>query len=194
MYNLEKCLGLLSGIVIGGAQLIYLFNTLKKKVTPSVLSWFGWACLMGTSVVSQAVTIGWQWSLMGTLCSTVGSLTIATVALLSKNYSFRVPDLVFLLLGAGCVAIYLYSSDPWITTIFAIIADALLAIPTFKKAFFDPASERSVAWILGVISATLGLLACMGHNLIYFLFPIYLFLFNGFMVWVTRFAPVQPAA
>src|ERR1700748_1189525 len=109
---IERYLGLLAGMVIGSAQLIYLLNTLRKKVTPSVLSWFGWACLMGTSVVSQAVAIGWQWSLMGTLCSTICSLTIATVALLSKNYSFRSADLVFLVLGAGCVAVYLYSSDP----------------------------------------------------------------------------------
>jgi hypothetical protein len=186
MQTLEKYLGLLAGIVIGSAQLVYILNTLKKKVTPSVLSWFGWACLMGTSLVSQVITKGWQWSMTSVLCSTIGCLIIAGVALLSRNFSFRKNDLVFLVVGLACIGIYLLSSDPWVTTIFAILADALLGIPTLRKAFKDPASEKSVAWVLGVISSALALAICFHHDWIYVLFPAYLFLFNGAMAGLTR--------
>jgi hypothetical protein len=186
MQTVEKYLGLLAGLVIGSAQLVYILHTLKKKVTPSVLSWFGWACLMGTSVVSQVVTKGWQWSMTSILCSTMGCLTIAGVALLSGNFSFRKKDLVFLFVGLACVGIYLLSADPWVTTIFAILADALLGIPTLRKAFKDPASEQSIAWVLGVISSTLALMICFHHDWIYVLFPAYLFLFNGAMAGLTR--------
>ena len=181
----EKSLGVLAGVVIGSAQLIYIFNTLKKKVTPSVLSWFGWACLMGTSLVAQVVGKGWQWSMASILCSTIGCLTISVVALLSRNYAFRKSDLGFLIAGLACVGIYLCFDNPWITTVFAIIADALLGIPTIRKAYLDPASERSVAWVLGVISSTLALIICIGHDWIYVLFPAYLFLFNGTMAGLT---------
>src|ERR1700743_429568 len=117
MDTIEKYMGLLAGIIIAGAQFIYILNTLKKKITPSVLSWFGWACLMGTSILSQVIAKGWQWSMTSILFSTVGCLTIAAVAFLSKNFSFRKIDLGFLVAGLGCVVIYVLSDNAWVTTI-----------------------------------------------------------------------------
>jgi hypothetical protein len=183
---MEKFIGVLAGMAIGGAQLIYLVNGLQKKVTPSVLSWFGWAFLMGTSLVSQVVAKGWQWSMTGILCSTAGCVAIAAVAFFSGNYSFKRRDWWFLLAGLGCVGVYLGSANPWVTTIFAIIADALLGVPTIVKAYRDPASERSAAWALGTVSSTLALVICVGHDVIYVLFPAYLWVFNTGMVGLTR--------
>jgi len=183
--DIERILGLLSGIVISTAQVIYVSNCLQRKITPSVLSWFGWACLMGTSLVSQIVTIGWQWSMTGIASSAVGCLAIAGVAWLSGNFSFRRGDLGFLVAGLACVGIYIVSDNPWLTTVFAIIADGLLGIPTIVKAYREPALERSVAWLLGVLSSTLALIICIHHDLIYLLFPAYLWLFNGMMAVLT---------
>jgi hypothetical protein len=191
MYNIEKYIGVLAGLVIGSAQIIYLFNTVRKKITPSVLSWFGWACLMGTSLLSQVIAKGWQWSMTSILCSTAGCFAIAAVAFWSKNYSFKKSDLKFLVVGLLSVGIYLLSNDPWVTTIFAVVADAALGIPTIRKAYKAPATERSPAWVLGVLSSTLALIICLHHDWIYVLFPGYLFLFNGTMVWLTRGRVIQ---
>jgi len=173
-------------MIIGSAQLIYLVNTMRKKVRPSVLSWLGWAFLMGTSLVSQIVVKGWQWSLSSILCSTMGCLAIVLSALLSRNFSLVARDWTFLLLGLCCMGIYYWSGDAWVTTIFAILADALLAVPTLMKAWRDPASERSVAWLLGVVSSVLALIICIGHDPLYLLFPTYLLFLNGWLAWMTR--------
>lgn len=186
MQAVEKLLGLLAGIVIGSAQVIYLINTISGKVRPSVLSWIGWAFLMGTSVVSQVVSKGWQWSMTGVLCSTVGCLTIGLVALLIRNYSLERKDWQYVVWGVLCVGVYLLSNDPWMTTVFAIGADAILGVPTLTKAWNDPVSERSWAWVLGVVSSTLALIICVGHDWIYVLFPGYLLLFNGSMAYLTQ--------
>jgi hypothetical protein len=183
---MEKYIGLLAGIVIGCAQAIYLINTVTRKIRPSVLSWLGWALLMGTTLVSQIVAKGWQWSLTGIVCSTIGCSAIAAVAFFIRNFSFRRTDFVFLIVGLVCVSIYLLSNDPWVTTVFAVVADAALAIPTVQKAIREPATERSPAWLLGVISSALALVICFHHDLIYVLFPGYLFLLNGGMVVLTR--------
>ena len=181
----ERILGILGALVISTGQVIYVVNCLRKRITPSVLSWFGWACLMGTSLVSQIVHKGWQWSMTGIASSTAGCLVIGVVAWASGNFSFRRVDLAFLVAGLGCVGVYMVSDDPWVTTVFAIIADALLGIPTIIKAWREPALERSVAWVLGVVSASLALLICIHHDMIYVLFPVYLFLFNGVMAVLT---------
>jgi hypothetical protein len=183
--GIERLLGVLGALVISTAQVIYILNCLRRKITPSLLSWFGWSCLMGTSLVSQIVHKGWQWSMTGIASSAVGCLTIAVVAWLSGNFSFKRRDLGFLVAGLGCVGVYVISDDPWVTTVFAIIADALLGVPTILKAYRDPALERSVAWILGVVSAVLALSICVGHSVIYVLFPAYLVLFNGMMALLT---------
>lgn len=182
---MERVLGLLAGIIIGSAQIIYLINTLRKKVKPSILSWLGWALLMGTSLVSQIVSNGWQWSQTTLLCSTAGCVAISTAALLSRNFSLAVRDWNFLLLGLACMGLYYWSSNAWITTIFAILADALLAIPTIVKAWREPATERSSAWILGAVASTLALVICVGHDTLYVLFPLYLVVLNGMMAWLT---------
>jgi hypothetical protein len=184
--SIEKYIGVAAGVLISVSQLSYIVHTLQKKITPSVLSWFGWGCLMGTSLVSQVIGKGWQWSLASILCSSVGCMVIVVFALLKKNYAFHRQDLWFAGIGFLCVLIYLGSDSAWITTVFAILADAALAIPTFRKAWHDPASERSYAWILAGLSATFSLLICWHHDIIYALFPAYLFVFNGTMIWLTR--------
>lgn len=93
---------------------------------------------------------------------------------------------MFLLVGLGCMGLYYLSSDAWVTTVFAILADAVLAIPTVAKAWREPASERSSAWTLGVVSSALALSICFGHDMLYVLFPLYLLVFNGGMAWLTR--------
>ncbi|HTR28390.1 MAG TPA: hypothetical protein VMH27_03920 [Puia sp.] len=183
--NIERILGLLAAVVISSGQVIYIVNCLSRKITPSVLSWFGWACLMGTSLISQIVHEGWQWSMTGIASSTVGCLIIAGVAWFSGNFSFKRADLGFLVAGLCCVGVYVVSDNPWVTTVFAIIADGLLGIPTIVKAYRDPSSERSAAWILGVISSTLALFICIHHDLIYTLFPAYLWFFNGVVAVLT---------
>jgi hypothetical protein len=186
MQSIEKILGLLAGIVIGSAQITYLVNTVGRKVRPSVLSWIGWAFLMGTSLVSQVVAKGWQWSMTGILCSTVGCMTIGLVALLIRNFSLTRKDWLYVVLGAICVGVYLVSANPWMTTVFAIAADGVLAVPTVAKAWRDPLSERSWAWVLGLVSSVLALVICVGHDWIYVLFPGYLLLFNGVMAYLTQ--------
>jgi len=193
MVSLEKTIGLLSALVISSAQVIYLINTIRWKIRPSVLSWVGWAFLMGTSVVSQVIAKGWQWSMTSVLSSAVGCLTIGLVALFSGNYSLQRGDWKFLGLGALCVCIYVLSGNPWMTTGFAIAADALLGLPTILKAVREPALEKSPAWVLGVVSSTLALAICVGHSWIYVLFPAYLFLFNGMMSWLTQLRPLRTA-
>ncbi|HLZ88681.1 MAG TPA: hypothetical protein VKQ52_15605 [Puia sp.] len=186
MQVIEKTLGLLAGIIIGSAQVIYLINTVTRKVRPSVLSWIGWAFLMGTSVVAQVLSKGWQWSMTGILCSTAGCLAIGAAALLTGNYALSRKDWQYVAWGVLCVGIYLLSNNPWMTTGFAIGADAVLGVPTVLKAWRDPVSERSLAWVLGVVSSSLALVICVGHDWIYVLFPAYLFLFNGMMAYLTR--------
>ncbi len=181
----EQIIGVIAGGLIVIAQITYLTNTIRKKVSPSILSWLGWAMLMGGSFFSQVLSKGWEWSQTGLILSTIGCLIISTFAIALKTFSLKPGDWIFLFLGIACIYIYLISKDPWYTTIYAITADLILAIPTFLKTYKNPKSEKSRAWTLGLSSWTITLFICLNHDPLYALFPVYLFLFNLTMVVLT---------
>jgi hypothetical protein len=183
--SIELILSLLAGILIVLAQLIYISQVVKKQVTPSVMSWIGWAIFIGTSFIAQLIELGWNWSLIGLLLSTIGCATISVYSLLSKNFTLKNRDWIYLFAGLACIYLYVTFSDPLLTTLFAIAADFVLGIPTILKAIQHPKTEKSRAWGIAVASWTFTLIICLNHDLIYALFPIYLFCFNGMMVLLT---------
>lgn len=163
----------------------------RKKVTPSVLSWSGWALLMGAGFVSLYLEEGWQSSLTGLLISVIGCATIAVTGLILKNYSLIQSDWKFLIAGTVCMVFYLVTENATATTLFAITADFILAIPTFKKAWHNPASEKTNSWIFGFISWSLTLLISLNHDWLHVAWTIYLFSFNAIMLWLSFFRKPQ---
>lgn len=182
----EQFISFIAGILIIAAQGILIRDVYKEKMQPRLLSWLGWALLMGTSLVSQIASIGWQWSLTGLLLSTLGCFAIFFLSLLMDNFQIRRSDWVFLSLGLLCLVIYLVSKDPWITTVFAILADFVAGIPTIQSGYTKPLTQKSTAWFFGFFSWSFSLLLCFGHEILFALFPVYLFLYNGTMVYLTR--------
>ena len=179
-------LSFLAGIFIFAAQITLVVDVFKRKISPSLLSWLGWALLIGTGFVAQVVEQGWEWSLLGLLLSTLGCFVIFFTAWILKNYLMVKSDWRFLILGLLCLVIYFISKDAWITTIFAIVADFIVGIPTLIHAHKNPVSQKSNAWMLGFVSWIFSLILCIGHSWLYALFPIYLFLYNGAMVYLTK--------
>lgn len=174
-----------AGGFIAAAQIMLVVDVFRKRFTPSLLSWLGWGILMGTGLISQVLEQGWEWSQTGLLFSTIGCMVIFSTAWANKNYLMVRADWKYLWLGLICLVIYFISQDAWITTIFAILADFIVGIPTLLHAYRNPISQKSKAWMLGFISWTFSLLLCIGHSWLYALFPIYLFLYNGAMVVLT---------
>ena len=165
------------------AQVAYFRDILKRRVLPSVLSWFGWALLMGMGFLSVVLSEGWGWSHFGILVASIGCVIIAATALFTKQYSLEKRDWSFLFIGLICVVLYLLTEDALLTTIYAIIADFILAIPTIIKAHKDGSTEKSMAWYLGLATWLISLAICVNQDFIYALFPIYLILFSGMMIY-----------
>jgi hypothetical protein len=174
-----------AGILLTTAQLVYLKQVFKKEITPSLLPWLGWAFLLGISFLSQMLEFGWNWVLAGLLFSTIGCFTICVSAFLTKNYVIAKKDWAYLLAGLLCVLGYVLFTNPWLTTISAVIADLILGIPMILKAIKNPHTEKSRAWNIALISWSLTLFTCFDKSLLFALFPLYLFLFNGTMAWIT---------
>lgn len=184
--NYSFLINIFAGLFLASAQLVYIVQVVKKQVKPSVITWSGWSFLVGIALVSQCIEFGWEWALVGHLFSALGCTFIALFAFLSNNYTIYKKDWVYLTLGISCILLYVISSNALLTTLFAILADFILGIPTFVKAIKHPSTEKSKGWNIAIISWVLTILTCYQKELIYFLFPFYCLLFNLFMSYFTN--------
>ncbi len=182
---LEEPIGYLASVLIFFGQLTYFRDVWQKKIAPSVLSWYGWALLMGILIVVQVVSTGWDWSLMSLTSCTFGCVAIGTVSLVKKNYQLLKQDWWFLILGLLCGVLYVLSKDPWLTTFFAVISDLIIGFPTLVKAYKDPQNEKSKAWIISLSCWSLTSLISFNHNMLYAIFPVYVCLYSMYIVYLT---------
>lgn len=180
--DIELFIGAITICLMVITQVMYIIDVVKKKVKPSVLSWFGWALLMGAGMLSQFMEEGWQHSQGGIVATTVGCTAIGIIALLKNNYSLKKLDWYIFFAGLICLILYLVSKNAWLTTIYAVTADFVIAIPTIIKVIKDPESEKSSAWYISLTAWVLTLSISFNHGLLYALFPIYLFSFTFSMV------------
>lgn len=172
------------------AQYRMIHRVVTGRMKAVVLSWLGWALLMGISVVAQLQAQGWawDWNVFSVLLSATGCLLIGITGLWSGNFSRGKGDVLCLLAGLACMGIYLLYTDPWITTVLAILADLLVAIPMLQRTYKDPASHKTDAWPIVLLAWTLTATSItFNFSWLHILWPIYLIGFSGLMTYLTFF-------
>ena len=151
-----------------------------------MLSWIGWGLLMGASMAAQIINFGWKWSLLGIIFSTIGCFAIALAAFLKGNFSVIKRDWLFLFLGFTCIGLYYITEDPWLTTIYSVTADLAIGIPTIVKTIQNRQTEKTHGWTLSLISWSLTLTISFHHDILFAVFPIYLFSYSLMTVFLIR--------
>jgi hypothetical protein len=159
------------------------YSAFKRRAHSPPPSWIGWALMMGISLFSQVMEKGWQWNQAGLTLSVIGCVVTAIFSL--KHGVIVWWDWLCLLLGALCVIVYLSTKNAWLTTIMAIVADFIVALPTQHNAYIDPKKERSIAWHFGAMAYLVNCISCMGSAWLYAAFPLYLLCMNSSMVYLT---------
>ncbi len=175
--------GAVAAILLIIAFVPYLRSVIKRTITPRPLTWIGWTLLMGISFLAQVFAKGFALNQIAMVMSISGCLVISIFSF--KNGNIKPVDWICLLLGIACGIIYVTTKNAWLTTVLAVAADILVAIPTLHNAWKDPLSEKSSAWTFGAIAYFITVIACRGHDILYAVFPIYLFCFNSTMILLT---------
>jgi hypothetical protein len=71
--------------------------------------------------------------------------------------------------------------------VFSLIADAFAALPTLYKAYKNPDTENSFAYLTAAISGIITLLTIRYWNFETYAFPAYIFLINLLIVIAIKF-------
>lgn len=160
------------------AGLDYLLATLKGDAQPNPVTWLCWALAPLVAFVAQLdATI--QPTAWVTLVLGAGPLLIFLVSV-TKGKVWKIGLFDILCGSSAIVGIMLWqvTSDPVMALIFGILADILGSIPTLRKAYIAPDSEKATPYLLSIASMTVTIATIHDWHFLNYGFPVYMFLIN----------------
>lgn len=180
-------LGILSVVVNTIGLVPYVRDIIRKKTKPERATWWIWLALNAIAFAAQ-LAAGATWSLLFTAGIMVA---VALIAILSLRYgygSFHRKHIISLAIAACGILLWKLTRDPMLALLVVIFVDFLAFYLTITKTWKAPETETLSSWVFAVASAALGLASVGGYaNLTKMIYPLYILLGNGFLVWVILF-------
>lgn len=142
----------------------YIRSIFRGKTEPHVFSWGIWALTTWIAFFAQVAWGGWWGSAQNGITFLV-CIFIAILALkYGKKGKFHILDWWSLFLSFLAIWLWLITKNPFYWSLFAMLADAIWYIPTFRKVWKKPESEPSGYYFLMNIKHGLSLLALSEYN------------------------------
>lgn len=180
-------------LIVGfGIQLLgnlkYLLETIKGKVKPNRVTFFLWTL---APLIAFAAQIKQGVGIQSLLAFSVGfsPLVIFITTFLIKKSAWKLGlfDFVCGFLSMIGLMLWYITQIGNIAIVFAIVADALAALPTIRKTYFYPETEYSGAYFATIVFATITLLVTNTWNFAHYGWPIYTLLINAIIFLLAYF-------
>lgn len=157
----------------------YIWETIKRHVAPSPVTWFLWGCTNLIAFIAQ-IQKGFEPSAWATFALCVGPFTIFGITLVQRaNLHLKKFDVfcgAFSIIG---IIAWIVTSNPLAALIFSIIGDAFAGMPTIRKAYATPGTERAMPYFLTVLSMIVALMTVKQWEFMHYAFPVYIAIINS---------------
>jgi uncharacterized membrane protein YhdT len=174
-------LGISSAILNIIGVVPYIRSILRGKTKPERSAWWIWTWLMIIAFGAQAAA-GATWSLLLTFSYLVCNVVIAILSLRHGYGKFKLYDFLAIFFAVLGVAVWKVTNRPILALLIVIAIDFTGNILTMEKSWRAPYTENLITWMLGGLSAVLGLLAVGSWDAAKAMFPIYAVIVNLMMV------------
>jgi hypothetical protein len=173
-------------VIIGiSSYVIALRQIFKGRYAPNAFSrvvWFMLAIISFGSVVASDGTLA---SIVLAAVFLLGNAAMCAASLWRGSRAIGVLELICCFLLAASVLVWIIFNAPLISLCTTLFAHFVGAIPTYKRVLKDPRSEDIGFWSLFFTASAISLIASWGMPLASVVFPIYLTLFEGSMVFLS---------
>jgi hypothetical protein len=165
----------------------YAIGTLRGRTSPNRVTWTLWAA---APLIGFFAQLDSQVGLpaVSTLAIGVGPLLVLIASFVNRKATVRLTGF-----DLGCGAVAVLSLIIWlgldaapVAVVFAVLADAVGAVPTVRKAWADPRSESALFYVLVGVNGTLTLLTLIDWAPKSWAFPVYLILLSLTMTVIIR--------
>ena len=169
----------------------YVRDVIVGRVKPHPYTWFIW------TIVSCVVFFGQLAKGAGIAVIATGVSEIFTliIFLLSLKYGFKNPpkiDRYFLYFALLGLIPWFLTKDPTISVITVVLIDIIAFVPTLRKTYHDPKSERPVLYSSNVLRHSLILATLSAYNIATMLHSISMIVTNSIMVFFIKTCKESP--
>lgn len=158
-------IGILGGVLSLLSNIPYVINTIQKKTKPQRVTW-GIFFILNSIFLCNQMAIGATNSLWLIASFTVSTFAIFCLSIFYGVGGYTKRDLGILAGSLVGVALWLGLDQPVFSVIMSLIVAILASIPTFIKAYKDPASETAIKWLLGGVAAFLTIVSVSKIDLV----------------------------
>jgi len=165
------------GSLIGA--LAYIHSMFRGATAPNRVTWFMWSVAPFVATAA-AVSNGVGLAVIPVFMSGFSPFLIFTASFFTKKACWKLGafDYVCGALSGLAIVLWYLTSNPEVAIIFAIVSDALAAVPTLLKAWRSPKTESSWPYLIGTFAPMSSFLAATAWSFSEVAFPIYLILIN----------------
>jgi uncharacterized membrane protein len=159
--------------LLGG--LYYVKDTLSGKAKPNRVSWLMWS-IAPLIATAASLVAGVTWAVLPTFMAGFIPLLVLITSFASKDAYWKLERFDYFcgLFSLLALILWAVTKNPSIAIIFAIVADALAAMPTVVKGWKHPETESKSAYIGGLISALTAFVVITTWTFPEYAFPTYL--------------------
>ena len=166
----------------------YIRDVLRGRVQPHAYTWLVWTLVSGMTFFGQLA----KGAGIGALPTAASEIFTLAIFLLSLRYGFSNPsrsDKVFLGVALAGLVPWLLTSDPTWSVVIAVGIDLVAFIPTLRKTWRRPETERGLLYGMNVARHGLALFSLQAYNVATVLHSLAMIVTNGLM---TLFILVRP--
>ncbi len=178
MPDITAVAGKVAGIVSLVAFVPYVLAVLRGDTTPNRATWWIWT-VVGFMLGASYYSSGANHTIWVPASYIIGPFVIAILSIKYGEGGWTRFDRGCLIGAAVSLALWWIFSSPIIALLINLSIDLLGALPTIRKAYYEPNGENRTAWALFFAGNTFNLFAVERWVLVIAIYPIYMFLGSG---------------
>jgi hypothetical protein len=168
----------------------YAVQTARGLVRPNRVSWFLWGAIPLIAYFTQRDQ-GVGLVAISTLAVGIGPLLIFAASFVNRFSYWRLTrfDMSCGALAVLALILWLALDNPVLALWVSIVADLISGIPTIRKAWSDPLSERSFPFIFASCNGAITVLSVQNWEIMHYLFPLYLMCLGLTLTLIVQLRP-----
>lgn len=160
---MEETTAIIAAILAIVGNVPYLYDIVKKRVTPHPYTWFVWSivsCIIFFGQIAKGAGIG-------ALPTAASEIFTIIIFLFSLQYGFKhikKLDTFFLIVALLGIIPWIMTKDPTYSVIIAVCIDLVAFLPTIRKTFIHPNTETPMLYSMNVLRHILMLISLKAYN------------------------------
>jgi hypothetical protein len=158
----------------------YIRATIKGRTRPNRISWALWAAAPLISTIIIFHEGAQSWAVLPIFMAGFIPLLVLLGSYFNKQAYWKLQkfDYVCGAMGLISLVLWLWADQPVIAVVMLAMTDCFAALPTIRKAWYNPETETAIVYLAAMFGGIAGLANLRELAVIEFAFPLYLVVIN----------------